>query len=228
VFRAVAGRSYLIQVGSYDGQDGASQSFRLEVAPTPSVSPFVSTTEPSAYDTVQFFVGVFDPANGAVASYHWEFGDGTSADECCPTHRYASDTQYTAKVTVTMTDGRTATGSIIVKVKTHDVGITRMTVPQSASVGQSRGITISVTNKRYPETVQVQLSKSVPGGFANVGTLTLSVATGKAVDFKFNYVFTDEDASIGKVSFQATATIVGARDALPADNSVTALPTKVK
>jgi PKD repeat protein len=228
LFRAVAGRTYLIQVGSNDGQDGAPQSFRLQVAPTPSVAPFVSTTEPSIYDTAQFYVSVFDPANGAVSSYRWDFGDGTGADGCCPTHRYGADGQYTAKVTVTMADGRTATGSIVVNVKTHDVAITKMTVPQSASAGQNRAITISVINKRYPETVQVQLSKSVPGGFAPVGTLTLSVSAGKSVDFKFSYVFTAEDAAIGKVSFQATATIVGARDALPADNSVTALQTKVR
>jgi hypothetical protein len=35
-------------------------------------------------------------------------------------------------------------------------------------------------------------------------------------------------AASGKVSFQATATIVGARDALPADNSFSALATRVK
>lgn len=127
-----------------------------------------------------------------------------------------------------MADGRTASGSIVLNVGTHDVAITKLTVPQSASAGQNRAITVTVTNKRYPETVRVQLSKSVPGGFAPVGTLTLSVRAGKSVDFKFSYVFAAEDAAIGKVSFQATATIAGARDALPADNSVTALQTKVK
>jgi hypothetical protein len=72
--------------------------------------------------------------------------------------------------------------------------------------------------------------KSIPGGFEPVGTLTLFVPvreTGRAVSFSFSYTFTPDDASIGKVTFKAVATIVGARDALPADNEAIASPTKV-
>jgi hypothetical protein len=42
-----------------------------------------------------------------------------------------------------------------------------------------------------------------------------------------SYTFTSDDAALGKVTFEAVATIVNARDALPADNTATALPTKV-
>lgn len=229
VFRATAGTTYWIQVGSFDGQQGAPQSFTLEVAPNPSVAVFEGPGDPSTYDAVQFSASVFDPTGfGNVKTEHWDFGDGASADGCCPTHRYAADGTYTVKVTVTLDDGRTGSSSIQLPVKTHDVAITKVTVPQSASLGQTKAITVSVTNHRYPETVQVQLANSTPNGFANVGTLTLSVPAGKAVDFKFSYVFTDDDAAIGKVSFQATATILGARDALPGDNSFTSLATRVK
>jgi hypothetical protein len=229
VLRTTAGKTYFIQVGSYDGQSGAPQSFGLEVAPPPSVAAFVNPPEPSIFDTAQFSAFVFDPtAFGTVQSEHWDFGDGASADGCCPTHRYTADGDYTAKITATLSDGRSGSSTVLVKVKTHDVAITKMTVPQSASPGQTKSITVSLSNRRYPETVQVQLAKSTPGGFANVGTLTLSVPARKAIDFRFSYVFTDEDAAVGKVTFQATATIVGTRDALPADNSFTALATKVK
>ncbi len=229
VWRATAGKTYWIQVGSYDGQPGAPESFALEVAPAPAVAAFVSPPDPSTFDNAQFSASVFDPAAfGNVQSEHWEFGDGTTADGCCPTHRYAADGQYTAKVTATLDDGRVGSSSVQVNVRTHDVAITRMTVPQAASPGQTKSIIVSLTNRRYPETVQVQLSKSIVGGFAGVGTLTLFVPAGKATDFKFSYVFTPDDATIGKVSFQATATIAGARDALPGDNAFTALPTRVK
>ena len=228
VLSVVAGRTYYIQVGSYDGQDGASQSFTLDVAPAPSVAAFASPPDPSVFDTVQFSSSVFDIANGTVASQRWTFGDGATADGCCPSHRYAADGSYTATVTVTMADGRVARSSVIVLVKTRDVAITKLTVPQSASAGQTRQLVVTVTNKRAPETVQVQLAKSGPAGWATVGTLTLTVGLKSTVDFKFSYVFTPEDAAIGKVSFQATAAISGGRDALPADNVVTALPTKVK
>ncbi len=229
VLRTTAGKTYFIQVGSYDGQSGAPQSFGLEVAPPPSVAAFVNPHDPSIFDTAQFSASVFDPtAYGTVQSQNWDFGDGASAEGCCPTHRYAADGQYTAKITATLSDGRSGSSTVLVNVKTHDVAITKMTVPQTASPGQTKSITVSLTNRRYPETVQVQLAKSTPGGFVNVGALTLSVPAQKATDFRFSYVFTDEDAAIGKVTLQATATIAGGRDSLPADNSFTALATRVK
>jgi hypothetical protein len=44
---------------------------------------------------------------------------------------------------------------------------------------------------------------------------------------QFSYTFTSNDTAFGKVTFQAVASIVDARDALPADNTATALPTEV-
>jgi phage baseplate assembly protein gpV len=228
LFRVTAGQTYRIQVGGYDGQDGSLTNFRLDVAPTPSVTIFWNPGDPSAFDTMQFSGSVFDQAGGSIDSEHWDFGDGGTAEGFSAAHRYNADGQYTVHDTVTMTDGRVATGTAVINVKTHDVAITKLTVPQNASVDQTKPITVSVTNNRYPETVQVQLAKSVPGGWLTVGTLRLAVPVGKTVDFKFSYVFTADDASIGKVSFQATAFPVSARDALPADNAITSLATRVK
>jgi hypothetical protein len=119
----------------------------------------------------------------------------------------------------------------VVHVKTHDVAIAKLLVPQAASVPQTRSITVGLSNKRYPEAVQVQLLKSVAGGtFAPIGTLTQAVPArsgNRTTDFNFSYTFTSDDAAFGKVTFEAVATIVNARDALPADNTTTPLPTKV-
>ena len=47
--------------------------------------------------------------------------------------------------------------------------------------------------------------------------------------FPFGYTFTDEDATIGKVTFKAVAVLpYEVRDALPADNTVIAIATNVK
>ena len=116
-------------------------------------------------------------------------------------------------------------------VRTHDVAITKFTVPQSASAGQTRSITVSVTNHRYDETVQMQLYKSVAGGsFVPVGSSQQLVPVrggNRTTDFTFNYTFTTDDAALGKVTFEAVATIMGARDAQPSDNTAISLPTKV-
>jgi hypothetical protein len=132
---------------------------------------------------------------------------------------------------VKTTDGRTASISQNVEVKTHDVTIAKVLVPQTAGVGQSRTITVGLTNGKYPETVQVQLLKSVAGGgWQQVGVLTQYVpvrGANRTTTFDFSYTFAPEDAVLGKISFQAIASLQGARDAIPTDNVFISLPTKV-
>jgi len=163
-------------------------------------------------------------------SQAWEFGDGAASTDWSPTHRYATDGDYTVQLTVTTLDGRTASTSQVVHVKTHDVAIIKLLAPQAAKAGQTRQIVVGINSKRYPETVEVRLSKSVPGGFQEIGYLTQYVPVrpgNRTTDFNFSYTFTNDDASIGKVTFKAVATIRDARDALPADNEAIASPTKV-
>jgi hypothetical protein len=52
------------------------------------------------------------------------------------------------------------------------------------------------------------------------------VQTGNAtISFAFSYTFTPGDAALGKVTFEAIATIAGPRDALSADNTAIASTT---
>jgi hypothetical protein len=232
LFRAEVGHMYFVQIGSYDGQPGAPQSFGLDVAPALAMAALFSPFDPSIFDTIRFYDATFDPAGpDTIASQQWDFGDGSTATGCCVSHQYAADGVYTVSLTDTTYDGRTGTTHVKVTVKTHDVAITKFLVPQVASVGQTRSIVVGLANRRYPETVEVQLLKSVAGGsFTTVGTLTQSVPVrdgNRTMDFNFTYTFTSDDAVLGKVTFQAVATIINARDALPADNTATALPTKV-
>jgi hypothetical protein len=162
----------------------------------------------------------------------WQFGDGESFTGFNAFHRYAADGDYTAVLNVTTVDGRTASQTQTVHVKTHDVAITKLSAPQSARSGQTKQITASLRNTRYPENVQVQLFKSSPsfGGFQQVGTTTILVPVrqgNQTIPVVFSYTFTSEDAVVGKVTFRAEATLVNGRDALPADNTAVAPPTKV-
>jgi PKD repeat protein len=165
-----------------------------------------------------------------IASRTWDFGDGATATGCCPTHRYPADGTYTVQLTVATNDDRTDHASQVVAVVTHEVAITKFTVPTSSAAGQTRSITIGISNARYPETVSVQLFKSVSSGFELVGTLTQFVpvrVANRTTPFSFSYTFTKADATMGKVTFKTEAVIQGYRDALPSDNTATALPTKV-
>jgi PKD repeat protein len=229
-FHADAGTTYYLQVGTIGGNNGAV-TVTFDVAPPP-VAQFATTlSDPSVFDTVQFFDTSGDPAGVGINAWSYDFGDGTSATGQSVQHRYAADGDYTVTHTVTTADGRTATNTLVLRVRTHDVSISKVTVPQAASAGQTRQISVSVSDTHYPETVQVQLLKGAPGGnWTTVGVLTQSVVPGggHGTDFAFSYTFTSDDAGAGKVSFRAVATIQGARDSYPGDNDVTALPTKVK
>lgn len=234
-FKVVAGTTYYVQVGRGGGFGGPSpMSFRLDVAPPPVATLGWSPFDPSSFDSVNFYAyGSYDPVNVGIQTVTWNFGDGAADTGFSVFHRYAADRDYAVKLTVTTFDGRVGSATQVVHVKTHDVAITKFTAPNAASAGQTRQLSVSVNNSRYPETVQVQLLKSAPGsygGFLPVGTLTQSVPVtprNQSVPFAFSYTFTADDAAVGKVSFQAVATIVSARDAQSADNTAITLPTKV-
>ena len=232
-FRANAGTTYYFQVAGLFGQGGPLE-FRLEVTPPPVASFSFSPFDPSVFDTVQFFNNSSDPGQREFEPSMWDFGDGTTLTtlDCCPAHRYAADGDYTVQLTVTTDDGRTASTSQVVQVRTHDVAITKFLAPKAASAGQTRQVVVGINSRRYPENnVEVQLFKSVPGGFQFVGSLTQFVPvrpSNRTTNFNFSYTFTSDDANVGKVTFRAVANILGARDALPADNeAISSPPTKV-
>jgi len=228
-FHAQAGTEYYFLVGGLFDQGGPVE-FRLEATPPPVATMYFYPGEPSSFDAIQFYDGSYDPGGLGIASQEWSFGDGASASGCCPTHRYAADGSYTTQLTVTTVDGRTGSTSQTVLVQTHDVAIIKFTAPTAASSGQTRQLSVGLNSKRYPETVEVQLFKSVPSGYEYVGSRTQSVpvrASNRTTDFNFSYTFTGADAQLGKVTFKAIAFVLGVRDALPADNEAVAPPTKI-
>lgn len=229
-FRPEANTTYYFQAGIYF--TGGPLQFHLEVTPPPVAGISLSHPEPSIFDTIQFFDGSYDPGEVGFETQVWDFGDGATGSGCCPTHRYAADGDYLVRLTVTTFDGRTASASHTLPVRTHDVAIARLSAPQAASAGQTRNISVEIRNSHYPEDVEVQLLKSTPGGYELIGFLRQSVPvrpSNRTTGFNFSYTFTPEDAKIGKVTFKAIAYLISARDALPADNeAISSPPTKVR
>jgi PKD repeat protein len=228
-FHAVAGETYYLQVGGLFGGRGTI-GFSIDVAPNPVANFALGIGDPKVFDTIQFYDYSQDPAQVGIQSRTWNFGDGTTSTDVNPQHRYATDGDYTLKLAVETPDGRKASTQQVIHVRTHDVAVTSLSVPSKGRVGRSSTVVASLSNLRYPETVQVQLYRSVPNGLQLVGTLQQTIpVTGKkkSVPFSFNYTFTSDDAGVGKVTFQAVATIVNARDALPSDNTALSLPVPV-
>jgi PKD repeat protein len=229
-FRAQAGTTYWFQVGAWCCGGFGPVTFRLDVAPNPIAGFYYYPGEPTSFDTIQFYDNSSDPAGVGITSWAWSFGDGGTSTQQSPTHRYGADGDYTVRLTVTTSDGRTSSTSQVVHVRTHDVAITRLAVPKSAHVNETIAVNVYVKNTRYPETVQVTLSKSIPGGFAQVGTLTQSVPVktgGQSTRFAFTYTVTSDDKAVGKITFRADAVLTEHQDALPADNALLSTPVRI-
>jgi len=88
------------------------------VDPTGTVPPTAAASaSPATGDApliVQFSsAGSADP-DGTIASYAWNFGDGSSSAEANPLHTYASVGVYTATLTITDNSGFTGSSSVTI------------------------------------------------------------------------------------------------------------------
>ena len=227
-FAAKAGTTYYFQLALVEGQAGPV-SFGLQVMPPPQVSiNYYGYNGTSIYDTIQFQANVNDPYGGGNISYvyTWSFGDGSTATDYYTYHQYAKDGDYTVQLTVTTSDGRSATASTIVAVRTHDVAIVKFARPKTATVGQTKRLVIGVSNTRYPEVVRMNIYKGSPYGNQFIGSWMqdVPVQASGTTDFYFRYTFTSADAALGKVTLIAVAEIQGVNDALSADNTFITFP----
>lgn len=227
-FQVQAGATYYFQVGN-PYSDGGYIGFSLDVPPPPQAGFYYYPSEPSIYDQVSFYDNSYDPGNVGFQSGGWDFGNGnTSTQYFYVSHQFAADGDYSVGHTITTVDGRTGSTSQTVQVRTRDVYISKIIRPKSAVAGQTKKVGVTLTNKRYPQTVRVDFYKSVPGGFYQIGYLEQFVDANRKTDFYLGYTFTAADAQIGKVTIKAIATILDGRDALPADNEFISLPIPVK
>ncbi|RSM72693.1 PKD domain-containing protein [Actinoplanes sp. ATCC 53533] len=114
------GALYLIEWGSgFGGNNDDSGVYRIDYiaghrAPiaaagaTPASGPVPLTVRFSS-------AGSRDPDGGAL-TYAWKFGDGATSTEANPTHTYATAGDYTAQLTVTNPNGRSAVANVPVTV----------------------------------------------------------------------------------------------------------------
>lgn len=230
-----AGRTYYFQ---WTGGGTSSYLDTLRLTETEALQTYVHTSwreERSMYEAIDFSLDHYNDYNDAITN-EWDFGDGTTlppSTEGRRSHRYTADGVYTVTVHSTAPDGRKATGTTTVTVKTHDIGITKFTVPSSARAGEQKEITVQVANTHYLEKVKTTLYRNNGNGWEEVGVLTSDVPAHptRKVKFSFLYTFTPQDALVGKVSFRAVAEpqlTYPAWEALPADNEVIAIATTVR
>ncbi|WP_434448972.1 PKD domain-containing protein [Lentzea sp. E54] len=225
------GRTYYMQVTGLNDRYPSPATLRLSEAAPLQTELYGSSEERPLYETIGFSVRHNNSYEAPVTT-SWDFGDGTTAPPSTETsqqHKYAKDGEYTVTVNSTSSDGRTSSDTTVVKIKTHDVGITRFAVPSSARAGQQKTITVQVANTRYLEKPTVTLYRSDGDSWEQVGQLSIEVPAHptRKVNFPFAYTFTPEDAAIGKVTFRAVVLPWPTQDAREQDNEVIAIATTV-
>ncbi len=209
---------------------GYNVSFNFYPTPAPQANFSYWPGDPCKFDNLQLNNESYDPVAAGIQTCAWDFGDGSNSTDCSPTQTFGVDGDYIVQLTVGTPDGRSASTSQTVQVRTHDIGITRFEVPNSARVGQTKQINVYVKNLYYPETVLVELYKVTANGDVWVGSLNQFMPVrpaNRAQLFTFAYTFSNEDASVGKVTFKVVTTIINARDAFPTDNELISFATKV-
>ncbi|MFF5174899.1 ThuA domain-containing protein [Micromonospora sp. NPDC000089] len=114
------GALYLIEWGTgFGGNNDDSGVYRIDYTAgdrAPIAQASAQPTSGPAPLTVTFSSeGSRDPDGGPL-TYAWAFGDGQTSTEANPTHTYAKAGDYTAQLTVTSGNGRTAVANVPVTV----------------------------------------------------------------------------------------------------------------
>jgi PKD repeat protein len=116
VFSAETTHVVALTVLAADGTSiGTARTFTVgDEAPTAAFS--VTTAEPVGGQPVSFDSSASNDPDGTIASYAWDFGDGSTHIGASPSHTFAASGSYTVKLTITDSAGLST-------IKTHQVQV---------------------------------------------------------------------------------------------------------
>ncbi len=207
---------------------------RLDIAAAPPPLIFFHwvPSSPVPGEDVRFVDDSEDVAGVGIVSWHWRFHDGSTADGPSATYRYRKDGAYPVTLDIRTGDGRTASLTRSVLVRTHDVRIDRFAVPASVKVGRTFKVSLDVSSRHDAEQVVVFLYRTGSNGevvVAVVGGTVPKAGHGRKATFVIQDRLTAADGAGGSVTYRVVVKLFDeGRDIDPANNTATSPPVKVK
>jgi PKD repeat protein len=146
---------------------------KISATPTSGEAPLAS-----AFSSA----GTFDP-EGALVSYSWNFGDGSTSTVSSPSHTYSVPGTYTATLTVADSTGLTSTASVQIIVRQQanvtSFGVTSLVMGKGTLKRQSfADVSITLLDQNGNPVSGVTVTGSWSGGATGSGS-ALSGADGK-------------------------------------------------
>lgn len=143
-------------------------------------------------------------ADGTIASYAWDFGDGATSSQVAPTHTYAGEGTYTVSLTVTDDLGASATS-------TRTLGVREPSPAPADAYGQAVDADAPLLYWRLDETTgdvaRDATSHVIDGTYAGatLGEASPVTGTGRAVGFSGDGFAASDDAFVNPTTFSVEA-----------------------
>jgi PKD repeat protein len=140
-------------------------------------------------------------SDGNVASYAWDFGDGTTGTGKTTSHDYATGNTYTVTLTVTDDDGASGTTASQVTVTAPPVN----QPPSAAFTSTTNNLAVSVdgTNSADGDGQVVGYAWNFGDGATGTGSTTSHTYAGNGT-YTVTLTVTDDDGATGNVSHDVT------------------------
>jgi len=181
-----------------------AQHYALGTAtPPPNVAPVAAFTSAVANLGVSVDASGSSDADGTIASYAWDFGDGATGTGKTTTHTYAAAGTYTVALTVTDDDG--ATGTIGQQVTVTAAPVNVAPVAAFTSAVANLGVSVDASGSSDADGTIASYAWGFGDGATGTGQTTTHTYAA-AGTYTITLTVIDDDGATGTIGQQVTVT----------------------